>query len=282
MKSALLLLRESASELTESEREISAYVLSNPQETVDISIHELSRRTFCSTSTIIRLCQHLGFTGFKEFRKALAYELALRDQNQQQDRKNVQRTDTLEDIIEKITYQNILSLEDSKNLIDSKVLKECVALIRSARCVYLFGMGASLCAAKDAYLKFLRMNTPCVINEDWHSQLLQARNATKNDVAIVFSYSGNTVEMVECMKSLKSNATPIIAITRRVNTPVSKLADHKLYIAANESIFRSGAMSSRISQLNVIDILYSALNNSQYDQSRVQISKTHIHKPDEE
>lgn len=126
------------------------------------------------------------------------------------------------------------------------------------------------------------MNTPCVINEDWHSQLLQARNATKNDVAIVFSYSGNTVEVVECMKTLKSNATPIIAITRRVNTPVSKLADQKLYIAANESIFRSGAMSSRISQLNVIDILYSALNNTQYDQSRVQISKTHIHKPDED
>lgn len=282
MKSALLLLREFAPEFTESELEISAYVLANPQQAADISIHELARRTFCSTSTIIRLCQHLGFTGFKEFRKALTYELALRDQSQSQDRKGVLRTDTLEDIIEKITYQNILSLEDTKNLMDPKVLRECVALIQTARCVYLFGMGASLCAAKDAYLKFLRMNKPCIINEDWHSQLLQARNATKNDVAIVFSYSGNTVEVVECMKNLKSNATPIIAITRRLNTPVSKLADQKLYIAANESIFRSGAMSSRIAQLNVIDILYSALTNTQYDQTHVQISKNHIHKPDED
>lgn len=282
MKSALLLLREFAPEFTESELEISAYVLANPQQAADISIHELARRTFCSTSTIIRLCQHLGFTGFKEFRKALTYELALRDQSQSQDHKDVLRTDTLEDIIEKITYQNILSLEDTKNLMDPKVLRECVALIQTARCVYLFGMGASLCAAKDAYLKFLRMNKPCIINEDWHSQLLQARNATKNDVAIVFSYSGNTVEVVECMKNLKSNATPIIAITRCLNTPVSKLADQKLYIAANESVFRSGAMSSRIAQLNVIDILYSALTNTQYDQTHVQISKNHIHKPDED
>jgi DNA-binding MurR/RpiR family transcriptional regulator len=81
------------------------------------------------------------------------------------------------------------------------------------------------------------------------------------------------------MKALKENHTPIIAITRCVNTPVTELADLKLYTAANESIFRSGAMSSRISQLNIIDILYTALANDQYDHSLEQLSRTHIHKP---
>lgn len=35
-------------------------------------------------------------------------------------------------------------------------LQKCVDLVRSCKTVLLFGMGASLCAAKDAYLKFLR------------------------------------------------------------------------------------------------------------------------------
>ena len=73
--------------------------------------------------------------------------------------------------------------------------------------------------------------------------------------------------------------TPTIAITRCVNSPVSELADQKLYTAANESIFRSGAMSSRISQLSIIDILYTALANDEYEQSLNQLSRTHIHKP---
>jgi DNA-binding MurR/RpiR family transcriptional regulator len=162
---------------------------------------------------------------------------------------------------------------------DVNVLRKCVDMIKQAKVVYLFGMGASLVAAKDAYLKFLRLNKLCIINEDWHSQLLQARNSRPEDVAIVISYSGATVEAIECMKALKENKTPIIAITRFVQSPVSELADQKLYTAANESVFRSGAMSSRLSQLNIIDILYTALANDSYEQTLEQLSRTHIHKP---
>ena len=82
------------------------------------------------------------------------------------------------------------------------------------------------------------------------------------------------------MRNLKKNGTPIIAITRCVQTPVYELADHRLYIAANEALFRSGAMSSRMSQLNVVDILFTALANENYEQSVAQLSRTHIQKPE--
>lgn len=36
------------------------------------------------------------------------------------------------------------------------------------------------------------------------------------------------------------------------------MADCCLYVMATEELFRSGAMSSRISQLNMVDILYTA------------------------
>lgn len=279
MKSALLILRESMSTLSGTEREIASYFLEQPRDILDLSIHELAKRTFSSSSSIVRLCHHMGFEGFKDFRKAVTYELAMRDQNKIAERKELDRSDSLEEIIEKITYKNIMSLEDTKNLMDVQVLRECMRLIQNARCIYLFGMGASLCAAKDAYLKFLRLNKPCIINEDWHSQLLQARNATEKDLGIAISYSGNTTEVIECMKALKANNTPIIAITRCMNTPVSELADQKLYTTASESIFRSGAMASRMSQLNIIDIVYTALANADYEESLDQLSKTYIYKP---
>lgn len=278
MKSALLLLRESVGSLSDTERDIAQFLLADPEAAVDMSIHELAKRTFSSSSSVVRLCHHLGFEGFKEFRKALTYELAVREQSRVDEQKELKRSDRLEDIIEKITYKNIMSLEDTKNLIDVQTLQECLWLIRRARCVYLFGLGASLIAAKDLYLKLLRLNKLCVINDDWHSQLLQAKNASEKDLGIVISYSGNTYEVIECMKTLKENKTPIIAITRCVATPVSELADQKLYTTANESTFRSGAMSSRISQLNIIDVLYTALANSQYEESLEQLSRTHIHK----
>lgn len=280
MKSVLLVLREQMGNMSGTEQEIARYMLNHPQDIIDCSIHDLAKKTFSSASSIVRLCHRLGFAGFKEFRKAVTFELAVRDQTQAEEQKELSHSDSLEEIIEKITYKNIMSLEETKNLMDVRTLERCLGMIQRARCIYLFGLGASLCAAKDAYLKFLRLNKPCVTNEDWHSQLLQARNARPDDLGIVISYSGNTVEVIECMKALKENKTPIIAITRCMDTPVSELADEKLYTTANESIFRSGAMSSRMSQLNIIDVLYTALANSQYEESLTQLSKTHIVKPE--
>lgn len=280
MKSVMLVLREQMGTMSGTEQEIARYMLDHPQDIIDCSIHDLAKKTFSSASSIVRLCHRLDFEGFKEFRKAVTFELAVRDQTQAEGRKELSHSDSLEEIIEKITYKNIMSLEETKNLMDVGTLERCLELIQRARCIYLFGLGASLCAAKDAYLKFLRLNKPCVTNEDWHSQLLQARNARHDDLGIVISYSGNTVEVIECMKALKENNTPIIAITRCMDTPVSELADEKLYTTANESIFRSGAMSSRMSQLNIIDVLYTALANSQYEESLKQLSKTHIVKPE--
>jgi len=280
MSNALLRLRERSQSFSNTEREIAECILANPQIVVDMSVHELARHTFSSASTIVRLCAHTGYSGYKEFRKAVTCELARREQSVKTEPKTIIRSDSMAAIIDKITYSNILSLEETKELLDVQVLRDCVEMLRQARVIYLFGMGASLCAAKDAYLKFLRLNKLCIINEDWHSQLLQARNAGPEDLGLIISYSGRTVEVIECMKALKENGTPTIAITRCIQSPVSEMADQKLYTAANESLFRSGAMSSRISQLNIVDILYTALANDQFEHSVTQLSKTHIHKPE--
>ena len=279
MSSALLKLREQSRLFSTTEQEIAEHILSNPQLVVDMSIHQLAKHTFSSASSIVRLCNHTGYSGYKEFRKAVTYELAMREQSKRVEQQEITHSDSLQDIIDKITYSNIVSLEETRELMDVTTLRACVDLIKNARVVYLFGLGASLVAAQDAYLKLLRLNKMAVINADWHSQLLQAKNADSRDVGLVISYSGATTEVIECMKIMKENNVPTIAITRCVNSPVSELASQKLYTTANESVFRSGAMASRTSQLNIIDILYTALANDQYDMSLEQLSRTHIQKP---
>ena len=279
MKSALLRLRESQDAMSATERAVSDYLLSHQGEAMGLSIHQLAEKTFASPSTVIRMCQRIGFAGYKEFRQAVTCEVAVRRMNRDQERRDITQSDSLDDIVDKVTYKNIMSLEDSKNFIDTDTLQHCVDLLRECRTVLLFGLGASLCAARDLNLKLLRLNKPCVVNDDWHAQLLQAKNASSEDLAIVVSYSGETVEVIECMKALREQGTPIIAITRHVASPVAELSDYRLYTTDNEATFRSGAMSSRISQLNIIDILFTAYANSEYEYCLGQLSRTHIVKP---
>ena len=158
MSSPLLELRERSRLFSPTEQEIVAHILENPRIVVDMSIHELAKYTFSSASTIVRLCNHTGYAGYREFRKAVAHELAVRERTRKVEQKEISHSDSLREIIDKITYKNIVSLEETMALMDEQVLEQCVEMIRSARVIYLFGMGASLCAARDAYLKFLRLN----------------------------------------------------------------------------------------------------------------------------
>ena len=278
MKSALLRLRESQDSMSATERIVSNYVLSHQGEAMGLSIHQLAEKTFSSPSTVIRMCQRIGFAGYKEFRQAVTCEVAVRRLGRGQESREITQSDSLDDIVDKVTYQNIMSLEDTKSLVDTETLQACVDLLTTARTVLLFGLGLSLCAAQDLNLKLLRLNKCCVGNEDWHAQLLQAKNAGREDLAIVVSCSGETEEVIECIKVLRERKTPIIAITRRVASPVAELSDYQLYTSDNEATFRIGTMSARVSQLNIIDILFTAFAHSEYEYCFDQFPRTHAGK----
>jgi RpiR family murPQ operon transcriptional repressor len=279
MKSVLVRLQEYAGHASGAEKGVIQYLLREPENAVKCNVHQLAKISFSSPSTIIRLCRKLGFQGYKDFHKSLIYEVALRKSANEEKKKEIEKEDSLETIVEKVTYKNISSLENTRKLIDIQTLEACVDLICNCKTICLFGIGSSLLVAKDAYLKFLRINKPCLISEDWHAQLLQARNITHEDLAIAISYSGLTEEVLKCVNTVKQKGTPVIAITRFEDTPLSRLADYNLSVAATEFIFRSGAMSSRIGQLNIIDILYTAYINRQYESSVTQFQRTHIDKP---
>lgn len=279
MNGILIRMREFKETASSTEQNIIRFVLENPEQAIALSIHEMAAKTYSSAATVLRLCRKLGLSGYKDFRLHLSYELALRKKSQEEERKEVTHLDSLAEIVEKITYKNIVSLEDSLALIDYATLERVVDLICESKNVVLFGVGSSLFVAKDAYLKLLRLGKPCAVNEDWHTQLVQARNMGPQELGIVISYSGQTTEMLECIKAMKENHVPVVSITRYANSPIAQLCDFNLYVAANESIFRSGAMSSRISQLNLIDIVYTAYASRSYEESLRKLSKTHIHKP---
>lgn len=278
MKSVIVRLREYYNEASTTEKEIVKYVIKHPEETSQMTVYKLAEKTFSSPASIIRMCQKNGFGGFKDFSKALIFELAMRSQNQSAEKSEITKSDSIEDIIEKVTYKNIISLEDTKNLMDPETLNKSIQLLINSENICIYGIGSSLIVAKDAQQKFMRLNKHCSVSDDWHLQLLSARNMSDRDVGIIVSYSGQTAEMIECANTMKENGVKIISITKYGTSPIVEICDYNIFVAANESTFRSGAMSSRISQLNVIDILYTGFANTQYEKSLQLIAKTHIRK----
>ena len=84
--------------------------------------------------------------------------------------------------------------------------------------------------------------------------------------------------MITCAEIIRDKGLPIILISRLDDSPLTRLADYNLCVASTEVLIRHGAMSSRISQLNMIDILYTAYIRHNFEENMQQLKRTHIRK----
>ena len=95
--------------------------------------------------------------------------------------------------------------------------------------------------------------------------LLDSASLTPKSVALVFSFNGRTKDMIEACELSKEMGAKVISVTRFGNNPIAELSDVPLYVASNESLRRVTTMSSRLSTLVMVDVLFTCLANSMGD-----------------
>lgn len=273
----LVRLHENRDYVNQTERSVIDYVLESPERSVGLSIHELASAAFVSASTVSRLCKRLDTGGYKGFQRSLVYDLAIEHDADRSEVAGLSPHDTTRQTASKVTRRSIEALAITERLNDVETIDDCVALMGAARVINLFGMGSSLLTARDLHYKLVRANVLCNVSEDWHEQLVRARNMGPEDLAIAFSYSGRTREVITCVEEARKQGAAAIAITRSGHdAEFVRLADKVLYVAATEPLFRSSAAASRISQLGVVDILFATFVNKNYERCAKAFGHTHI------
>lgn len=274
MAGSLLKIKEALIDLKPSEKKVADYILNNTDEIVSLSISELADRSQTSESAVVRLCKALHYNGYKDMKIDLASELGSQ-KNEVSKYTDIRAGDNLETIIENVCHNNKKSIEDTFKVLDYENVKKAVNAIHKAKRIDFYGVGASGIIAMDGQQKFMRINKFCQAYTDSHLQITAAATLKKGDVAIVISYSGETVDIIQSMRVAKESGATIIAITKYGNSTVSEEADIKLFLSSPETSLRSGAMGSRIAQLNMIDIIFSGVASIEYDNIKKYLDRTH-------
>lgn len=252
--------------LNNSEKKVATYFLRNIESIFSTPIAQLAKESGVSQVTWIRFCKAIGFDGLKDLKKNLFQELNSSNvaNTQTLDFSDIRQYSTIAQMCNAIKATTIQAVNDTMTLMDFNVLNTVIELISNANCVKLFGVGASALVANDFYNKLLRINKHASFSNDTHTQLTYGANTTSNDIVIIFSYSGTTKEMLEVLSLAKNSKCPTVAITKYSKSPLVAEADYSLYLSAPEIDHRSGAMSSRIAQLTVVDLLFTSLANKNY------------------
>jgi DNA-binding MurR/RpiR family transcriptional regulator len=242
-----------------------------------LTIAELAERAGVSSATITRFCETLDYSGYGDLKAAIVVAL---DRKRNDHEKfaiaegDVTESDSIDETLYKISHQAAEAITDTARIVDRAALDIAATAVINCRRLDIYGLGSSFLAATDLQLKLHRIGLTAFCWSDNHLALTSAAVLTDKDVAIAISHSGVTSETFQMMETAKKAGATIIAITNHPASPIGRLADHVLVTSAKESRFRSGAMTSRLVQLAMVDFLFVRIMQQLFSSASASLEKT--------
>lgn len=250
-------IQEKLESLSKMERKTAECMAENQDKLIYASITELAELAGTSEATVTRVCTKLGYSGFQALKVSVARELVSQQEKIHEDLK---ADSPPEMIIDKIFSSAIHTLTMTRKALDGKAVAGSIDALCRARRIVVVGNGNSGAIALDAQHKFLRIGLNVSAYTDDHMQMIAVVSMTKDDVLIAISHSGSSRDVAEAMQLAKENGATVISITNNGISPVSKLADIRLYTYSQETKYRTYAISSRMAELTIIDTLYTGVS----------------------
>ena len=268
----LIRVRGALPSLRPAEQRVAEAVLADPAGVSERSITSLARLCRTSETTVLRFCRALGLAGYPELRIALARAA----QGEENDRARGHRrsdsviieTDSLAEMVAKITYADQRSVADTGAAVDVAALEAAVDAVARARRVDVYGVGASALVGQELHARLHRLG---------RRELRVGRSARRAGLG------GRARARRRRDRHLPhgdDDRRPRLAPGRpqpgrhddrdhelRPGTDRRGQSDVVLTTAARETTFRTGAMSSRVSQLVLVDCLFTGVAMRSYDRS---------------
>jgi RpiR family carbohydrate utilization transcriptional regulator len=264
-------LQAAYSGLRAAEQRVADFILKHPDELIYLTVTELAERTNTSESTVVRLCQKIGYKGYQEFKIVLARDLV---EPATEIYAAIEPGDDLPTVKNKVFQANAQALRDTIEVLDDEQLRRAVVALAAARRLEIYGVGGSGPLALDAYHKFLKLGLQSIALSDGDLMAMSSSLLGPDDVALGISHTGASRDVTDALGRAKEHGATTICITHRPSSPITKVSSIVLVTAAQQTAFRSDASSSRIAQLTIIDTLYVGVAHENHERSLRMIERT--------
>jgi DNA-binding MurR/RpiR family transcriptional regulator len=272
--------------MTRSMQRVAEAVAGDPAGCAQLTVTGLAERTGTSEATVVRTSRLLGYPGYRDLRLALAGLAAQQASGASPSvTADIAVDDPIEDVIAKLAHDERQTLADTAAGLDPGQVEAAVHALAGARRIDVYGAGASALVAQDLAQKLLRIGLVAHAHADPHLAVTGAVQLRAGDVAVAITHSGRTVDVIEPLRVAFDHGATTVAVTGRPDGEIAQYADHVLTTStARESELRPAAMSSRTSQLLVVDCLFIGVAQRTYETAAPALSASyealaHRHSP---
>jgi len=233
-------------------RAILDLILEDPDRVLAESFELLARRARSSVPTVMRTCRDLGFAGLREFKLALAHELALGGSPLH---RRVDVNDSAEDIVAKVTRSAAATVAGVRSQLELTTLEAAVSAIAGARHIDLFATGiTSWFMAQDLQARLFRLGLSANAWVDYHLQRVAAAAQDSQGVVLVVSHVGGLPSMLEAVDIARRQGARVVSLTQP-GTPLADRTDVLLALSVPDDAVMHVGIDVHMTHLTALEIL---------------------------
>lgn len=254
---------------TRSQRLIAAYLADNLNDIAFCTLEELAERIGVSTTTIIRFCRALKYTGYSEMQKDIQSNiqtkvgLPQRLSNKKKHSCNALLADSFQNDINNI--QQTLELQNNHDI------QAVIDYISTARNVYVLGMRSSFSISyyMASRLSEIRANVHLIqsVGMLYPEEIVSAK---PDDVCIAFLFPRYSKLSTTILSWLKNEGVKIILFTSLNYSVIQRYGDVILPCAISSVSYKN----SYAAPLSLSNYLIAAIAEKNHEESRRMLEKT--------
>lgn len=249
-------LSSQMSSMTTVQKKIAKYLLDDSTRALNLSITQLANELSINPSSITRFCQKLGFSGYSDFCITVKRQII---SPQIDDAYYDFYGESSGELVRKSIVVFNRMINETLLLLDDKKLDLCTTLLANAHNVYAFGHGSGNASVLYAQAIFLQIGLPCLAFYEPSQVLISASLACKEDIIIIFSFSGRNKNLIEAIRLAKQNKVKIISITGFSNSPIAQMSDVSITYHAHIKDDVRFLYLARICEVTIIGIIENAI-----------------------
>lgn len=198
--------------MTKSERQVASYFFGHLNDFAFFTLDHIASDINISTTSVIRFCRRLGFSGFKNFQETLRHEMSYHPTLP------VKFQLTLEEsvgdgILAQTIQQGIYCIEKTFSDLPAELLSAVVDDLLAAKRVFVFGMKESYAITHYAWTRLLTARDDAYILGAYNGCIESVHSLTPDDICLVFLFHRYTRETIHILSLLKKWNIPVFLIT---------------------------------------------------------------------
>lgn len=242
--------------MSKSELLVCDYIIQHPDEVIYLSVSELAAKSGVSDATVVRTSQKIGSRSYQDLKISLAQDIVTPLQGINEE---INVSDSPAAVTEKVFQGVIHTLNFTYRIQDPAQLDRAADILLRAGRICICGLGNSHAIAADIQHKLMRLGLNANAYSDNHLQVICSTFLKEGDALFAVSHSGGSRDVVHAAEIALSNRASVISLTNVGRSPLADISTVALHTASNETKYRRVALSSRIAQMALVDVLYTMI-----------------------